>query len=379
MADINSWVWYPGTTWPGFSLSDQDNLDGRGNGLSVDPGNYTEVILRDADGNDEIDDHDTDDSQPASYSEGMIIDGVFYDPHEMGVYENSTLVVDGVTYTDRRIEVWVFEDGTYAVRLTDSSIPPTFYHHEVTQITLGTWDGVEYDGAMVSAMDQAFVCFTAGTRIATPEGWRTVEALVPGDMVLTLDAGAQPVLWCARRRSAGQGRQAPLRIEPGVLGNHRAVCLSPQHRLLLGGPLVRQSFGAAGVLAPVRHLEAAAGIAPCPGAVHYHHFLLPSHQVVLADGLLAESMYPGPEALSGLSGPQLGALLCRVPALRRGAEGYGPLARPVPRGRLIREIATRDLRPQEALRDFPRPPGLDAMPGSGDMGTNPFLSPGPFT
>lgn len=46
------------------------------------------------------------------------------------------------------------------------------------------------------------VCFVAGARIATAEGPIAVEALRPGDMVLTLDHGSQP-LRCGSRRSIG--------------------------------------------------------------------------------------------------------------------------------------------------------------------------------
>ncbi len=38
-----------------------------------------------------------------------------------------------------------------------------------------------------------YVCFTAGTRIATPCGSRRIEHLRPGDPVMTLDGGPQPV------------------------------------------------------------------------------------------------------------------------------------------------------------------------------------------
>ncbi|MCU0816565.1 MAG: Hint domain-containing protein, partial [Cypionkella sp.] len=47
--------------------------------------------------------------------------------------------------------------------------------------------------------DVAFVtlntiaCFTLGTRIDTVDGPRPVEALVPGDLVLTRDHGPQPL------------------------------------------------------------------------------------------------------------------------------------------------------------------------------------------
>jgi hypothetical protein len=42
------------------------------------------------------------------------------------------------------------------------------------------------------------ICFVTGTRIATPGGARPVETLAPGDLVMTRDHGAQPLLWTGR-------------------------------------------------------------------------------------------------------------------------------------------------------------------------------------
>lgn len=47
------------------------------------------------------------------------------------------------------------------------------------------------------------ICFGAGTRIDTPMGPRLVEALQPGDFVLTRDSGPQEVLWTGSRRMSG--------------------------------------------------------------------------------------------------------------------------------------------------------------------------------
>ena len=41
-------------------------------------------------------------------------------------------------------------------------------------------------------------CFTQGTRILTPSGLRPVEDLAPGDLVITRDAGPQPIRWTGR-------------------------------------------------------------------------------------------------------------------------------------------------------------------------------------
>ncbi len=53
------------------------------------------------------------------------------------------------------------------------------------------------------------VCFAAGTLIDTPEGARAVETLTPGDLVMTLDHGAQPIRWTRSGDSpAGRRRRS---------------------------------------------------------------------------------------------------------------------------------------------------------------------------
>ena len=180
------------------------------------------------------------------------------------------------------------------------------------------------------------VCFAAGTVIDTPDGPRLVQALRPGDLVLTLDHGAQPVLWIGRRWTAfghGAHRHQPMVIAAGAMGAglpRSALRVSPQHRLLLAGS--GQGAQARGVLAMAKALDGRPGIGQdraCTAA-DYLQLLLPRHAILFANGLPAESLYPGPVALSGLGE----AARARIEALFPGVSGdvaavYGPMARPV--------------------------------------------------
>ena len=84
-------------------------------------------------------------------------------------------------------------------------------------------------------------CFAAGTLIRTERGEVRVEALVPGNRVVTADNGLQPVRWVGvRRLDAGVLDQhpalRPVRIRRGVLGAGLPVAdlvVSPQHRVLV--------------------------------------------------------------------------------------------------------------------------------------------------
>ena len=85
------------------------------------------------------------------------------------------------------------------------------------------------------------VCFAAGTRIDTPGGPRPVEEIGPGDLVLTLDHGAQPVRWARAKpvpldNRMRDKRNAPVRIRRGALGAgmpESEMIVTPQHRVLV--------------------------------------------------------------------------------------------------------------------------------------------------
>ena len=66
-------------------------------------------------------------------------------------------------------------------------------------------------------------CFTPGTMIKTNRGEVAVEALAPGDMVLTRDNGFREVKWHGVRNMARSVLQEfpqlrPIRIKAGALG-----------------------------------------------------------------------------------------------------------------------------------------------------------------
>ena len=110
------------------------------------------------------------------------------------------------------------------------------------------------------------ICFTPGTLIDTPAGPRPVEALRPGDRVLTRDDGAQELLWVGSRRMSGARlyalphlrpvrlgavRLGAVRLRAGAFGLLRPAAdllVSPQHRLLVRGAAARALFNEPEVL-----------------------------------------------------------------------------------------------------------------------------------
>jgi hypothetical protein len=163
-------------------------------------------------------------------------------------------------------------------------------------------------------------CFTRGTMILTPRGEVPVETLRPGDLVTTRDNGPQPVLWVASRAldaaelEAGPD-QRPIRIEAGAFGQDAPLILSPQHGLLLTGPDGRDQLVRARHLAQLR--GGAVRVMNGCREVQYFHLLFETHQLVWANGLPAESFYPGPMALGGLTPQSRAALFADFPGFAR--------------------------------------------------------------
>ncbi|MFP1644122.1 Hint domain-containing protein [Pontitalea aquivivens] len=330
MTDTESWLWYSGNTlWPGFSLNLQDNLGANGNGLSVDPRAYTSSIHRDANDDGIIHDADADDGAESIATEDRVIIGdVEKTVLEVAQYPGSTIVIDGTTYSDARMGVVLFTDGTYAVRLLDSSIPVGAKYTKVSQITLGTFDGVEYSGFYVATFDTPFVCFTAGTPIDTARGPVPIERLRPGDLVATLDNGLQPLRWIGMRRVRGDGIHAPVLIRAGAFDNGTDIRLSPQHRVLVSGWRAELGCGTPEVLVAAKDLVNGSDVvrAPCDW-VTYVHILFERHEIVASDGLLSESFHPGPHAATLMDEVTGAEVLALFPELGPGFQGGGPTAR----------------------------------------------------
>jgi hypothetical protein len=143
------------------------------------------------------------------------------------------------------------------------------------------------DLAAVTFSAIAAPCYCRGTRILTGRGDVAVEDLCVGDVVITHSGVARPVRWIGQRaidcrRHARPEAVWPIRIARGAFGDGlpgRDLWLSPDHAVFT-----------AGVLIPARYLVNGATIAQQPRRrVHYFHVELDSHDILLAEGLPAES------------------------------------------------------------------------------------------
>lgn len=140
----------------------------------------------------------------------------------------------------------------------------------------------------------AFPCFVSGTRILTPSGYVSVDCLRAGDMVSTLDNGAQPLCWVVHRRIRASYALAPIRIRAGAMGNFSDLLVSPQHKMLVSGWQAEVFFGEKEVLVAAKHLINDYSVQRESGIdyVTYYHLLLGTHEIIDAEGAATESLNP---------------------------------------------------------------------------------------
>ncbi|MBQ4825008.1 Hint domain-containing protein [Leisingera sp. HS039] len=107
--------------------------------------------------------------------------------------------------------------------------------------------------------------FLAGTHVASNLGWRPVEALTPGDKVLTFDHGMQEIVELQRETIVpGDGdldpARCPLLVPRDALMNRVPLWLMPDQGVLLESDLVEDVQGDPFAVVPAAALEGYRGI-----------------------------------------------------------------------------------------------------------------------
>ncbi|MFT7058239.1 MAG: hypothetical protein ACJASV_000739 [Pseudorhodobacter sp.] len=213
-------------------------------------------------------------------------------------------------------------DGTFTI-VADGDTEDVSFTYEVA---LGNGNGLSDIGIVNLS---SIPCFVAGTGILTPNGEVPVESLQPGDLVLTHDEGPQPLRWIGRRRVEATGAFAPIHIRARTFGNHRALKLSPLHRVLIRDSLAELLFGEPEVLVAAKDLVNDRSVRVMEGGeVEYVHLLFDKHQVIYSAGLATESFLPGPHTAKSFEQDIVDEICALFPEIdpNTGA-GYSPAAR----------------------------------------------------
>jgi hypothetical protein len=189
------------------------------------------------------------------------------------VGDMATATINGQTITLR-----AYSDLADGVLFTTTDFA-TFYAFLTAPFSAAQPYALSYTVAGQSEL----ACFVTGTRIATPQGEVPVERLRRGARVRALRQGTAVVRWVGRQRIRGGGpRTWPVRIAAHAFAPFRPrrdLLLSPDHAVFAGGGLI-----------PIRYLVNGATIALLPADfVEYWHVELTSHDLLLAEGLAAES------------------------------------------------------------------------------------------
>lgn len=275
--------------------------------------------------------------------ETMIIGGEVKTFDSINVY-NDTIITytDGTTATISAVIFQTQDLNLYlAPEAAANADQVALEAKPIQSITVGTAVVQNSNLGANRQANEVALCFSRGTRILTPGGYRMIETLKAGDWVQTVDNGAQRLEWVGGRDwTISDFERAPsllpVRLSAGHFGLERDVLVSQQHCVAMGGSLVRAKH-----LAELR--GPGARIARGARGVSYRHLMCDRHQVLIADGMESESFYPGPMALATLGLKDRETLLRQAPELALATadrsfveRSFGSTARPVLSGRAAR-------------------------------------------
>ena len=191
-------------------------------------------------------------------------------------------------------------DSIDITKLADQGVTVTVQNGKVTLVNAsgvgetlliagaksGSQFNVVSDGNGGTILEAA--CYARGTRILTAAGEVEIERLQPGDMVCTFNRpGFSAVRWLGYRqvdcrRHKVPGDVLPVRVSAGAFAENvpvRDLILSPGHQVFTDG-----------VLVPIKQLVNGSTIVQFDApSVEYWHVELDRHEIVLAEGLPAET------------------------------------------------------------------------------------------
>jgi hypothetical protein len=140
--------------------------------------------------------------------------------------------------------------------------------------------------------DLLCVSFARGTMITLGDGRQhPIEALQPGDMVLTRDRGRQAVRWVGRATLRAVGAFAPVVISKGTLGNSGDLVVSQHHRIFLYQRQRLPGLETSELLVQAKHLVDGDAVWQREGGfVDYFSLVFDHHEIIYAEGIPVESL-----------------------------------------------------------------------------------------
>ena len=110
-----------------------------------------------------------------------------------------------------------------------------------------------------------------------------------------------------------------------ALGDHGAIAVSQNHRVLISSDLAELLFGQSEVLVKAKYLvnDTTIRLRTDGQLVTYVHLLFDAHEILCGNGLESESYHPGAETLEAFDVDTRNEVL----ELMTDLDGYGPTAR----------------------------------------------------
>lgn len=276
-----------------FGTATGDNVDAGGGYSYFDdpPSSYQNLTITSSD----------DDSDPRLFEPGEVYSITYDGPDGPVAFEGTVLRSDPFSENAGAV---VFEGATADGETVQVVWAPNFDLQQWYEDSVASGRQPAFYNTDQSAASYGYACFTKTVLIETPRGEVPIAEIKAGDLVLTRDRGAQPVLWHATSRVPSIGRAAAVHVDPATFGGRRWLGLSAQHRVLLSGPMVELYCGHEEVLAPVKALVDGVRVTRrSEGLMTYHHLLLEHHELIKADGVWCESMFLG-DQLAETLGPE---------------------------------------------------------------------------
>ncbi|GJE26035.1 Hint domain-containing protein [Methylobacterium organophilum] len=219
--------------------------------------------------------------------------------------------VPGVTVTFDSAEGWTLSGDGHVTSANGVRLDLLSTHEVGHAIGLDHYDATPavmnsvYSGTGLTSSDihgvqalygASVLCFVGGTAIRTARGAVAVEDLRVGDRAVTASGALRRVTWIGHRTihcrmQVVPSESWPVRIRRDAFGPGLPVkdlFLSPGHPVLVG----QDADGEGGVLVPVMSLINGTTIARTRrDRVTYWHVALEEHDILLAEGLPAESFF----------------------------------------------------------------------------------------
>lgn len=245
--------------------------------------------------------------EPLSFADELVMDDAFQIHPEAALHEIALLYgADGlrraevgghVVHLDSCLTLMAPDGGTHEalvlVAVEDDAVAEIFLLPlgELLPRISYRLVGLERHTATRRFAEAASGSFARGTHITLGNGqMRPIETLAVGDLVLTRDAGKQPVRCIGQATLRATGSFAPVVITKGALRNENDLVLRPDHRLFIYQRADQLGAGRSEVLIKARHLvDHTTVLRRRGGFIDYFQLIFDDHQIIYAEGIAAES------------------------------------------------------------------------------------------